>query len=75
VKQKRQEGAKKAKEALISVFLPFLLLLAFFASISTFFMRPDFINVSSQQPFGILHCLNVNNSHQITSGHGQLYEL
>jgi hypothetical protein len=42
----RQEGAKKAKEALISGFLPFLLLLAFFASISTFFMRSDFINVS-----------------------------
>jgi hypothetical protein len=60
VKQKRQKGAKKAKEALISGFLPFLLPFAFFASISTFFMRPDFINAPSQQPFCKLHCLNAN---------------
>jgi hypothetical protein len=31
-KQKRQKGAKKAKEAEISGFLPLLLLFAFFAS-------------------------------------------
>jgi hypothetical protein len=42
-------------------FLLFLLLFAFFASISTFYMRPDFINAPSQQPCCKLHCLNVNN--------------
>jgi hypothetical protein len=35
--------AKKAKNLKSLPLLPFLLLFAFFASISTFFMRPDFI--------------------------------
>jgi hypothetical protein len=51
-KQKRQEGAKNAKSLKILPFLPFFAFFAFlpfFVSFSTFFMRPDFINVFRHQ--------------------------
>jgi hypothetical protein len=45
-KAKKTKRGKKGKKAGISGFLPFLSLFVFFASISTFFPRPDFMNVS-----------------------------
>ncbi len=42
---KKTKRGKKGKKPDIPAFLPFLPLFVFFASISTFFTRPDFMNV------------------------------